>query len=445
MSTVQPAVDVRAELADAPMGRFHWGVVVMVLLATAFDGLDTFSPAYVIKFVAEPWHLSHAEAGLLVSAGLIGFGIGSLGHGVVADRFGRKPTLIAGLLISGVFSLATALFADSFTSFVTLRLLTGLGLGVLLPLGTAYCSELMPAGVRNRMASLAGTGFGVGGVLAAVVGIAFTRSLGWQILYYLGALGALLGVAYLWLLPESPEYLVAHGRADRAARLLARVNPGRARLYRAATLTSDRPYRARDWRLPLAAEYRTRTGALWATAFLLLFCIYGLAGWTPSLMIDRGSSFATGFGFGAVLQAMAVVGALAGGVVADRLLGGRRALMLWCGVGAAAALLVASVSSIGVDLVAVGAAGFCILGGQFMLNNVCAASYPVQARATGTGFMLGVGRVGGILGPYVGGWLLGAFGGTSVLFYAVAVAAALAVLTASFVPEPVGQARSAWT
>jgi len=99
----------------------------------------------------------------------------------------------------------------------------------------------------------------------------------------------------------------------------------------------------------------------------------------------------------------------------------------------AAVLVVAFTDDALGNLLAVGAAGLFIFGGQFLLNNICAITYPVQARGTGEGLMLGFGRIGGILGPYLGGALLGAFGGTSVLFVAVAVAAALAVLSTSFV------------
>lgn len=102
-------------------GRCAGSTIPLVALATIFDGFDTFIPSYMIHFVVEPWRLSHGQAGLLMSSGLIGFGIGSLVHGVVADRIGRRPTLIAGLLTAGVFSLATAALAESFAVFAAGR------------------------------------------------------------------------------------------------------------------------------------------------------------------------------------------------------------------------------------------------------------------------------------------------------------------------------------
>ncbi|WP_255952795.1 MFS transporter [Streptomyces odontomachi] len=425
----QATADVRQELGEAPLRPFHWMLVILVALATLFDGYDTLIPSYVIHFVHEPWHLSSSSAGFLVSSGLIGFAVGSLVHGMVADRIGRRPTLIAGLLVAGVFSVLTGLWGTSFASFITLRALTGLGLGVLLPLGTAYINEYLPDRTRNRLAALGGGGFALGGVCASITGVNLTAGGNWQILFYLGGGAALLGVIYLFVFPESVEFLVAHDRPERATRLLGRIRPDRAAFYETARLRVSARPPAASWRLVLTPAYRTRTLALWASAFLLLFGVYGLSAWTPELMIDRGEGFATGYVFGAVLQGMSVVGALAGGFIADRYLGVRRSLMIWCTLGALSTVVVAFTNTTLTNVIGVGAAGLFIIGGQFLLNNVCAATYPVHARGTGAGYMLGFGRVGGILGPYIGGWLLDLFSGTQILFAAVALAALVAVGT----------------
>jgi AAHS family 4-hydroxybenzoate transporter-like MFS transporter len=128
------AIDVHEEIATAKVGPLHWMLAAMMGALTFFDGYDTFNPAYVIHYVAGPWGLAPGQAGLLVSSGLVGFLIGAAGHGVFADRFGRRGTLLGGLWITNIFTLATALFADSFLSFCILRVLTGIGLGVLMPL-----------------------------------------------------------------------------------------------------------------------------------------------------------------------------------------------------------------------------------------------------------------------------------------------------------------------
>src|ERR1700679_3947911 len=147
-------VDIHEELAGATVTPLHKTLGVLITLITLFDGYDTFNPAYVIHYVMEPWGLAPGQAGLLVSSGLVGFLFGAMGHGMVADRYGRRNTLLAGLWILNV-----------------LTLLTGLGLGVLLPLGTTYVYELAPQRLSNRF-SLWGVTFGwsLGGVVASLVG-----------------------------------------------------------------------------------------------------------------------------------------------------------------------------------------------------------------------------------------------------------------------------------
>lgn len=434
------AVDVRAELDQAKTRPFHWLLALLIGLGTIFDGFDTVSPSYVIHYVAHPWGLAPSQAGFLVSSGLIGFAIGSLTHGVLADRFGRKPVFIGGLLIAGVFSLATAAFAGSFLSFITLRLLTGLGLGVLLPLGFAYLNEYMPRHIRNRFGMSSANGFAAGGVLAAAVGIYLTPGLGWQILYWVGGGAIVLGIAYLYLLPESAEYLTARGKREQAARLLARARPERRAVYRDATfVTGPAPAGIRWLTGPLQARYLPTTLALWVLAFMVLFQIYGLQSWTPELMIQRGMGFAGGFALGALLQGMGIVGSIVLALVADRWLSFRATIAISCALAAIAGLAVARVNTPGSNIAGVAALGFAVIGGQTMINNCCAVSYPMRFRATGEGFMLGVGRVGGLLGPYVGGALLGAFGGTSVLFVAIAVSAVLALASAALLLRNPGE------
>src|SRR6185437_10783282 len=145
-------IDVHDELALSPVGRMHVRLGILLALLTLIDGYDTFNPAYVIHYVRGPWGLSPQQAGFLVSSGLVGFLCGAGLHGMIADRIGRRITLIGGLWITTAFSILTASAADSFTSFCTLRVLTGLGLGVLLPLSTTYINELAPRNVANRFA-----------------------------------------------------------------------------------------------------------------------------------------------------------------------------------------------------------------------------------------------------------------------------------------------------
>lgn len=135
-------IDVHEELAEARVTRFHWRLGATMGALTLFDGYDIFNPAYVVHYVLQPWNLKPGQAGLLISSGLIGFLIGAAVHGLVADRVGGRVTLLGGLWIASIFTLATPILGTSFRLFCTMRLLTGLGLGALLPLATTYINSV---------------------------------------------------------------------------------------------------------------------------------------------------------------------------------------------------------------------------------------------------------------------------------------------------------------
>jgi MFS family permease len=418
-------IDVHEELADAKAGAFHWRLGAIMGLLTLFDGYDTFNPAYVIHYVAGPWGLKAGQAGLLISSGLVGFLLGAAVHGVAADRFGRRGTLLAGLWITSIFTLLTALLANSFASFCALRVLTGLGLGVLLPLATTYINELAPRRVANTFALWGvALGWAAGGTLAGVVGVFATPALGWQSLYWIGSLSFLLLPFMHRMLPESPKFLALQGRVGEIRDMLAKLRPDRAHIYAAATIAADTNPAPGNLVLELLQpRYRRTTLAIWATAFLSLFCIFGLSGWIPTVMIQRGETFATSFGFGALMQVMSFIGGIALGHLVDRFGHNRGLLGLWWGLGGCAVLTLVFLNDHAVNITCVAAAGFFIIGAQFVLNNFTAAAYETNVRATAVGMELSVGRVGAILGPFVAGALQQTYQSSLPMFVSIGLAA----------------------
>ena len=174
--------------------------------------------------------------------------------------------------------------------------------------------------------------------------------------------------------------------------------------------------------LLLEPRYRRATLASWAAAFCVLFGIFGLTGWVPTVMLARGESFAASFGFGALIQGMAFIGSLICGAIADKTHKPRVAISAWWLGGAFSLAMLALVNVHTLNFFFIGLAGFCILGAQNVLNNFTASIYDTEVRGTGVGMMLGVGRLGGILGPYTTGWVQQITGGSVGLFAAIAVA-----------------------
>jgi MFS transporter, AAHS family, 4-hydroxybenzoate transporter len=431
-------VDIHEELAGAAVTPLHKTLGILITLITLFDGYDTFNPAYVIQYVRQPWGLLPSQAGFLVSSGLIGFLFGAMGHGMIADRYGRRKTLLAGLWIVNVLTLLTAIFATSFASFCTLRFLTGLGLGVLLPLGTTFINELAPPRVSNAF-SLWGVTFGwsLGGVFAGLIGVFLTPTYGWQILYFVGALSIPLTLLVHAVLPESPKFLAARGRFEELRKLMVRLRPERSAVYANATFrTSDQTTKNTIGAL-LAPRYRRVSLTIWTTAFLTLFAIFGLVGWIPTVMIQRGESFASGFSYGALMQATSFIGGLTLAMLADRGFAPTpRLLGLWWIIGGIAVGSLVFVNSHAFNFAVVAVAGFCVIGAQHVLNNFTANSYETGFRASGVGMELGVGRVGGILGPSVIGFLQQVTGGQEAVFWAIGGAAVVAALVIGSLSVP---------
>jgi MFS family permease len=440
-------IDVRREIANAPIGRYHWLIAVLIGMVVFFDGYDTFNPAYVIHYVMKPWHLLPGQAGFLVSSGLIGFMIGALAQGKFSDRYGRRATLLVALWIATIFSLATAVFANSFWSFCGFRLLTGIGLGALLPIGVTYVNEYAPRRFANTFSTWGWAfGWATGGVVASAVGIFLTPTLGWQALYYAASLSIVLVVVCHVALPESLQFAAMRGQTEGIAAILSRLNPSQSSRYTepGAQFVFPEPRdRVASVSLLLGARYRRTTLAVWTAAFCILFGIFGLTGWVPTAMMQRGETFAASFAFGALIQVMAFTGSLVCGFLAERNGRDRGAMFLWWLGGTLSVWMIALVNNHVLNVICVGAAGFCILGGQNILNNFTAASYDTEVRSTAVGMMLGVGRLGAILGPFSTGLLQQVYPGSFGLFVAIGVAVLLGACAILFArPRPTYDVRA---
>jgi len=438
-------IDVHEELAEAALGGFHLRLGLIMGLLTLFDGYDTFNPAYVIHYVAGPWGLKGGQAGLLISSGLIGFLIGSAVHGVIADRLGRRGTLLGGLWITSIFTVLTALFANSFFSFCALRLLTGLGLGVLLPLATTYINELAPRRVANTFALWGvALGWALGGTIAGLVGVFATPVLGWKALYWVGSASFLLLPFLHAQLPESPKFLVLGNRVAEIRALLGRLRPERAALYASSTISVARAQQvANPVAVLVSRRYRRTTLAIWLSAFLSLFCIFGLTGWIPTVMMQRGESFSASFGFGAVMQIMSFLGGLVLGHLIDKAGRSRGLLGLWWAVGGLAVLALVAFNTHAVNVTAVALAGFCIIGAQFVLNNFTATSYETGVRATAVGMELAIARIGAILGPLVAGTLQQIYQSPAPMFVLIGLSAIAAGAIILFAQRPAAEQAGA--
>ncbi|ROO86625.1 putative MFS family arabinose efflux permease [Actinocorallia herbida] len=370
-------------------------VTLLCWAAVLLDGFDLVVLGTVLPVLLgdEVWGLTPATATTVTTVGLIGMTIGALTIGPVTDRIGRRKALIASIVIFSVLTLLCA-FAQSAAMFGALRFLAGLGLGGCLPIALTLANEYASSGRRSSSTTLIMTGYHVGAVLTALLGLLILPH--WQAMFVIGALPALVLVPLmLKYLPESAAFERSTGHSGlESIRTLFRGGLGLSTL------------------------------AFWVASFMGLLLVYGLNTWLPTIMRSAGYPLGASLGLLLTLNVGAVTGLLIAGFVADRI-GVRPSVLAWFG-GATVFLALLSIKLPGGALyAAVFLTGCFVFSAQVLVYAYVAAVYPDRARATAMGAVAGVGRLGAIAGPILGGAMVTAGTAYPWGFYAFAIVGAL--------------------
>jgi MFS transporter, AAHS family, 4-hydroxybenzoate transporter len=435
-------VDVAGYIDQQPVGGFQIKLLLTCAAVLFLDGFDTQAIGYVAPALAKEWGLTKAALGPVFSAGLFGLMIGALVFGPLADRIGRKKIIILSTLAFGIGTLATA-FINDVNTLLLVRFLTGLGLGGAMPNAVAMTSEFSPHRRRATMVMIMFCGFSIGAALGGLLAAALIPQFGWRSVFIVGGVAPLLLVPILTLrLPESVRFLALTGQANaRVAELLASINP-KAAFAPATQFVVHEPGLAGMPVLHLFKEGRTLpTLLLWVVFFMSLLDLYFLSNWLPTVLNDLGASVSSAAVIGSMLQVGGVVGTFALGSVIDRFSFRALALVYFAAVFAVGAIGQLG-HSVALVTMAIFAAGFCIVGGQIAANALTAGFYPTSVRSTGVGWALGIGRIGSIIGPLVGGALLTAKWSTGSVFMAAATAAFCAALAAFSLSRLAGMSGS---
>lgn len=430
MSNTLVAADPRKEARTAA-----W-VAGIACTALIFDGFDlTIYGTVLTTLMADPSHigvLDAATAGTLGSYALIGVLIGALISGSIGDYVGRRRIILVGIAWFSIGMFVTALSTSIF-AFGALRLITGIGLGAILATAGATIAEFAPAGRRNFYNAIVYSGIPAGGVLAALLGMILLEPLGWRGLFMIGATPILflLPIAF-FKLPESPRWLLSRGRREEAEALSLKT--GTPLLEEVVVQKAGATPAKTGFGAVFSPQFRSGAILLGFMSFSGLLLTYGLNTWLPKIMESYGYGKTYSLAFLLVLNSGAVIGGVVASKLADRR--GPQFIVATTFVIAAITLVLMTFQfPLPVLFMFIGIAGVGTLGTQVLIYGFTSNYFTTNARAAGVAWCSGFGRLGGIFGPLIGGWLVAAGLGGATAFYIFGGVALFGALVTVLVPR----------
>ena len=404
-----PEIQVSRLLDERGFGPFQIRMLIWTIILGMIDGYDIGAIAFAAPHLVRDWHLQPSDLKWVLTASNIGVLFGSQLMGFVGDRYGRKTALIVSNLLFGVLTFAAA-YSTDLTQMFWLRFFAGFGIGGVIPNIVAINAESAPRRLRATIAIIAVGFVPAGGALAGLASAALIPRYGWPVLFHIGgvipviaALGGTIG------LPELIKYMALHegGRA-KMAKLVAAIRPGFDVPANARFVIED------EQQAPSSNPvYLFRNGLwlitplLWLLFALNLMGYFFLISWTPTLLAAAKLPQATAALAGAALQIGGTIGALVLCWWLHRHRFFAIAILFVLAVPVVASIGYAGLTSATALLAATFFGGFLVLGIQSGINVSGALVYPTSLRANGSGWELGIGRLGSIIGPLLGALFVG--------------------------------------
>ncbi|MGJ6969094.1 MFS transporter [Streptosporangium sp. G11] len=422
--------------------RSGLAVVAICFFTIVFDGYDLIVYGSVVPSLlgSQEWALTPAQAGAIGSYALIGMLIGAVVAGMITDVVGRRRIILVSI---AWFSVAMVLCATASSPELLglFRFVAGLGLGGVVPTTIALTVEYAPRNRRNLYNALMFCGYPVGGCLTALVAMALLAEHGWRVMFLVGAAPIVLILPLaIWLLPESASYLLARGRRAEAEAVAARYGLDLGDGHDEPVEPVE-PRDGKGFTLPFRRGYLIATLLFGAASFCGLLLVYGLNTWLPQIMRQAGYPLGPALQFLLVLNIGAIAGTIVMSALADRI--GAKTITVCAFLAATVSIYLMSLDlGTGLLMLCVAVAGLGSVGTQILVNGCVATFYPASCRGSALGWTLGVGRAGAIVGPLLGGWLLGSGLGFEWNFYGFVLPALLGALFIAAVPR-IGLRRQA--
>jgi putative MFS transporter len=439
----QTADEVVARIERLPTSWWHVKARIIVGVATFFDAFDSLVIASVMPVLAPMWKLTLPQIGFLISAGFVGQFVGALLFGWIAERHGRMTAMVWSIALFAVMSLVCA-FAWDYSSFFVFRTIQGIGLGGEVPVAATYISELTRARGRGRFVLLYEMVFPVGLVAASLLGLWVVPRFGWQYMFVIGAVPAVLTLVLRRLLPESPRWLATRGRDAEAQAALSLIERETERST-GQPLPSPRPVVATvpqraSWADLFGPLYLRRTLVVWAIWFCAYLVNYGLSTWMTTvyrtvfqLPLD------VSLRYGLITQSVGLLGTATCALAIDHV--GRRPWFAMAFSGSALALVGLWIDGASVAehvVVYVTISYFFVSMINIGVYLYTPELYPTRTRALAVGAASAWLRLAAVIGPNVVGFLVG-FGLNKVFLAFGIVAVVAAVITGAFAIESKGR------
>ncbi|TCQ05996.1 putative MFS family arabinose efflux permease [Rhizobium sp. PP-F2F-G36] len=389
-------------------------VATLCWAAVVLDGFDLVVLGALIPTLTggeTPW-MTAPEATFVSTISLVGMTLGALSIGIATDSLGRRKVMIWAVAAFSLLTLACGL-AQNWWQLGIFRFLAGFGLGGCLPTAIAMVTEFS-RGKAGKASTTVMTGYHVGAVSTALLGLLLLPSLGWRAMFFAGAVpGFVLVPLMIRYLPESPAFLLAKGRAEEARQIADAFDLKISAPV--AGQSKERPSIATLLRPPILRN----SIAIWVTSFMGLLLVYALNTWLPAMMVAADYGLERGLWLLLLLNAGAVVGLIVAGRVGDTI-GLKRAAVLWFVCGGVLLAILSVKTPVVLLYPLVFMTGCFVFSAQVLVYAFTAANHPPAIRATALGMSAGVGRLGAIAGPLVGGTLVSLGMGHPWGFYAFA-------------------------
>jgi MFS transporter, AAHS family, 4-hydroxybenzoate transporter len=404
----QQVVQVSRFLDERGLSAFHIKLIIWSLFIVFIDGYDIGAIAFAAPELIKTWHVKPAELGPVFSASLVGILFGSALFGFIGDRYGRRAALIGSMLVFGSVTVL-AVYATDLREMFWLRLIAGLGIGGVIPNIVAINTESAPRQLRAILPLIAVGCVPFGGAIPFLVSWLLVPQYGWPVLFLIGGIAPIVIAAAAYFgLPESIKFMAIHeSQRTKMEELIAEIRPDFKVPPNAKFVIED------EKQFPgFNPAYLFRDGMalitplLWLLFALNLMGYFFLISWTPTLLTAAKLPPTTAALAGTALQVGGTVGALVLCWWFQQRRFAAVAILFAIAVPVVGVIGYAGLTSLAALLAATFFAGFCVLGVQSGINVIGAMIYPTSLRANGSGWQLGLGRIGSIVGPMVGALLV---------------------------------------